>query len=252
MISDQTPEPSGTSMLDGSVAETMTVETLYESLRGDILSGHFRPGTVLSQVKLAESFGIGRSRLREALRMLQREGLVDAEYNRRVRVTALSTAELDQVYGRRMLLEAIAIRTSIPRFTDADIRELESLHASMIGFLPDPPAHMGEWERYHRSFHRLLVRYAGEHIVHDVHQLQDKSERYRALLGSRLVSAFSGAADEHGQLVELCKDRNAELAGKLIARHLGRSGQRLVTETDPAYDAVVIREALRVIGDAGL
>jgi DNA-binding GntR family transcriptional regulator len=65
------------------------VESLYQELRRRILIGELRPGAVLSQVKLADAFGTGRTPLREALRMLQREGLIEAKYNRRVRVAAL-------------------------------------------------------------------------------------------------------------------------------------------------------------------
>jgi DNA-binding GntR family transcriptional regulator len=219
-------------------------------LRRRILIGELRPGASLSQVKLADAFGIGRTPLREALRMLQREGLVDAEYNRRVRVAPMTTAELDEVYARRVVLEAMAIRASIPRFTAAELGELGALQTEMEGFLPDPSGRMEEWEAPHRAFHRLLVRHAGTSIVRDITQLQDHAERYRALLGKSLPGAFAPGAADHAKLVACCAERDAPAAGQTLARHLARAGLALVSQTDPAHDAVALREALRlVLGD---
>jgi DNA-binding GntR family transcriptional regulator len=230
--------------------EPITVDSLYELLRHRILAGELRPGAILSQVKLADAFGTGRTPLREALRMLQREGLVDAEYNRRVRVAALTTSELDEIYARRVVLEAMAVRASIPRFTLAELDELQALKAEMESFMPDPAERLQEWEAPHRAFHQLLVRHAGASIVSDVEQLQDHAERYRAILGSSLPGAFAPGAADHAQLVVSCIERDPREAGRTLARHLARAGLALLSQTDPTHDAVALREALRlVLGD---
>jgi DNA-binding GntR family transcriptional regulator len=228
-------------------AEPVTVEALYAQLRHRILVGELRPGAALSQVKLADAFGTGRTPLREALRMLQREGLVDAEYNRRVRVSALSTSELDEIYARRVVLEAMAIRASVPRFSAVDLDRLAELRAEMEAFMPDPSASLKEWEVPHREFHRLLVRHAGRSIVRDCDQLQDHAERYRAILGSALPSSFAPGAADHAELVECCRRRDAHTAGQTLARHLARAGLALLSQTDPTHDAMPLREALKLV-----
>jgi DNA-binding GntR family transcriptional regulator len=230
-----------------SADEPITVDGLYEVLRHRILIGDLRPGASLSQVKLADAFGIGRTPLREALRMLQREGLVDAEYNRRVRVAPMTTAELDEIYARRIVLEAMAIRASIPRFTASELDELRVLQAEMESFLPDPSGRLEEWEAPHRAFHRLLIGHAGTSIVRDITQLQDHAERYRAILGRSLPGAFAPGAADHAKLVVCCAERDASEAGQTLARHLARAGLALVSQTDPAHDAVALREALRLV-----
>lgn len=233
-----------------STEDPITVDGLYEVLRHRILVGELRPGASISQVKLADAFGIGRTPLREALRMLQREGLVDAEYNRRVRVAPMTTSELDEIYARRVLLEAMAVRASIPRFTTAELDELRALQDEMESFMPDPYVRPAEWEAPHRAFHRLLVRHGGASVVRDVEQLQDHAERYRAILGRSLPGSFAPGAADHAKLVEYCVERNAPEAGRTLARHLARAGLALVSQTDPTHDAVALREALRlVIGD---
>ncbi len=73
------------------------VELVYERIRAAILSGELAPDTRISQGELCERFGVTRTPLREALRMLHSDGLADAEPNRRVRMSRLSVHELEQL-----------------------------------------------------------------------------------------------------------------------------------------------------------
>jgi DNA-binding GntR family transcriptional regulator len=225
----------------------VTVEALHEELRRQILTGELAPGAVLSQVKLADAFGIGRTPLREALRMLQREGLVDAEYNRRVRVAELSSSELDQIYACRIVVEAMAVRATILRFEEDELIRLRELLEAMEAFMPNPPEHLAEWEESHGAFHRLLISRAGARIVRDALELQDQSLRYRKIMGHEVPSLFAPGAVEHAALVVAAEKREVEEAGLLLAKHLARSGLALLSQVNPAYDAVALRQALRLV-----
>jgi DNA-binding GntR family transcriptional regulator len=228
-------------------APPITVESLYEELRRQILTGELAPGAVLSQVKLADAFGTGRTPLREALRMLQREGLVDAAYNRRVRVAALSTSELDQIYACRVVVEAMAVRATILRLDEDDLFRLRELLEAMESFMPNPPQHLAEWEESHSAFHRLLISRAGDRIVRDALQLQDQSLRYRRIMGHEVPGLFAPGAVEHAALVVAAEERDVEGAGPLLAKHLARSGLALLSQVNPTYDAIALRQALRLV-----
>jgi DNA-binding GntR family transcriptional regulator len=236
-------------MTDVRPADSMpvTVEALHDELRRQILTGELAPGAVLSQVKLADAFGTGRTPLREALRMLQREGLVDAEYNRRVRVAELSTSELDQIYACRVVLEAMAVRATILRFGDGDLIRLRELLEAMESFMPNPPEHLAEWEESHSAFHRLLISRAGDRIVREALDLQDQALRYRKIMGHEVPSLFAPGAVEHAALVVAAERREVEDAGPLLAKHLARSGLALLSQVNPTYDAVALRQALRLV-----
>src|SRR3954449_10655230 len=97
---------------------------VHARLRAAILSGEIAEGAVTSQATLAERFGVGRTPLREALRMLQREGLIISEPNRRVRVAGLSADDVEELYIMRIALEAIAIRLTVPVLSATDIAEM--------------------------------------------------------------------------------------------------------------------------------
>ncbi len=118
--------------------------------------------------------------MREALRMLQREGLVEAEPNHRVRVADFSISDLEQLYAMRIGLEALAIRLTVPLLQADELRRLKGFLTQMAE-LPTPEEYE-RWEVPHRAFHLSLVAHAGTRIVTMVAQLSDHAERYRTIL----------------------------------------------------------------------
>src|SRR6266849_5899010 len=99
---------------------------VHTRLRQMILDGTVPPGTVLSQVQLAQEIGVSRTPLREALRMLQEEGLVLAEYNHRVRVADIDIGELENMYASRIMLESLALSLTVPLLTQNEFDRLAS------------------------------------------------------------------------------------------------------------------------------
>src|ERR1700712_215458 len=104
------------------------IAAIHDELREAILSGAMPAGAVLSQVRLAEDFGVSRGPVREALRLLQREGLVEAELNRRVRIADVSVDDLEELYAMRIVNEALAVRAIVLRLTG---QQLQELHAAL-------------------------------------------------------------------------------------------------------------------------
>lgn len=161
------------------------VAPLYTRLRKMILDGVFPPGSMLSQVKLAESLGVSRIPLREALRMLQKEGLIEAEHNQRARVPSFEPSVVDSLYASRILLEALSIRLTVPRIEQADVQALKHT----LTELDEAAAHidLDVWEKPHRRFHALLVLHAEDSMRQTIAGYTDRCEYYRRLY-YRLVS----------------------------------------------------------------
>ncbi|OYO02447.1 GntR family transcriptional regulator [Enemella evansiae] len=231
--------------IEAKASPTMSVDEIFVQLRNEILHGQLEAGAVISQVKLAERLGVNRTPLREALRMLQREHLVTAELNRRVRIAGLDSTDLVDLYALRITEEALGIRLSVPKFTTADLAELRDLLASMDEYAD--PETVDVWETYHRRFHRLLISHAGERIAGAAYDLADYCERYRrALLVSRPISFDIGRADHHA-ITDACADRDADQAVNALSQHLARTALSLLSMTDPAFDPRPVREALTLV-----
>jgi DNA-binding GntR family transcriptional regulator len=219
-------------------------DDVYERVRTAILDGELAPGAVMSQVALAEELGISRTPLREALRMLQSERLVEAEPNRRVRVAPMSTTDLEELYVVRVTLEAEAMRLSVPAMTPEDLAHLEGYMAEMAHYAQAKDYR--RWTVPHRNFHRALTAPAGDRINDLLGQLFDHAERYRRLHIGHGPSAWATAG--HREILDACKAGERDRTAGLLASHLARTGFEVAELLDAGYQLEALKTAL---SDAG-
>ncbi|GAC1383453.1 MAG: hypothetical protein NVSMB42_00090 [Herpetosiphon sp.] len=243
------PQPD---VLDSKPDGANGVVPLYRRLRTMILDGVFPPGSMLSQVKLAESLGVSRIPLREALRMIQNEGLIEAEHNQRARVPAFEPSTVDSLYASRILLEALSIRLTVPRIDQANVQALKQTLAE----LDEAAAHhkdLDAWEAPHRRFHGLLVIHAAESMRQRMASYADRCEYYRRLY-YRLVSTQQPTrpaeviAAEHHSIARACIQGDADLAAYRLTRHYARTALTVLGQMTPEFDPVAVRMALQIVG----
>jgi DNA-binding GntR family transcriptional regulator len=236
---------------DGTRTEALGdgVDALHEQLRSDILDGRLAPGSDLSQVQLGQQHGVSRTKLREAMRMLVREGLIELR-PRGARVADVSAPDLDELYAQRLLIEALAIRQTAPELGPDEIAELEGLLAQMAHF--ERVGDYARWDRPHRAFHELLVSHAGNRTRSTLAQLADHARRYRKLFHSE-PTARAAADAEHRAILDAVIDHDAPRAADELVRHLARTPLSVLHEIDPDYDPHVMRDALyQLTGDTEL
>lgn len=215
-------------------------EDVYERVRNAILAGELKPGSIMSQVALAEELGISRTPLREALRLLQGEGLIEGEPNRRVKVAAMTAHDLESLCIMRVTLEAEMLRLSVPVMSSEDIARLEGYMAAMAHFA-DEQDYL-RWTAPHRAFHRTLTELAGARVNTFLAQLFDHAERYRRLHFGRALTA--GINSEHRDILNACKARDRDAAGALLAGHLAHVGFEICELLDPDYEPRQLKLAL--------
>lgn len=213
-------------------------------LRRLVLNGTLAPGQEFSQVELARELGVSRTPLREALRMLQEEGLVQAEPNRKARVSECNADELDAVYAARISLESVAVGMTALTRSSEFIVELEGLLARMedLGGQADS---VELFEIEHRRFHWLLVLGGPAMFVQMIHGNQDRAERYWRLMYAAEPGPHLGRDREHRDIVEAVRAKDQAAAAACLARHLARTALTLVTHMSPEEDCPAVRAALR-------
>ena len=236
------PEVKVRERANGDEAIELSTRTVYETLRAGILRGELDADAPISQVQLARQLGVSRTPLREALRMLQREGLIESEPNRRVRVSRMSLTEVEQLYAMRVMLETFGLRLSFRSFTDADKRTAESCLVTLEKLAGE--GDLDAWEAAHRTFHELLHKYAGSRISQLLAELSDHTLRYRRAYLAE-PRAWTAAAGEHRAIFEACQAADVADACEHLARHLARTALTVIASVDPAYDPSAVREALR-------
>ena len=226
--------------------DQLSLDSVHARVRHAILHGTLEPGTIMSQVQLAQELGVSRTPLREALRLLQREGLVDAEPNRRVRVASISIEDLEQLYTLRIVNEAFGIRLTVPELTATDVEALRALLGEMDRFAAQRD--LDRWEVPHREFHRRLVRGAGARPLKLIEELSDHAERYRrAYFDVGGPRAWSTGPAEHAAIVDACSRGEAGEAAELLARHLSRTALGVLMQIAPEHDPREIRAAVRSV-----
>jgi DNA-binding GntR family transcriptional regulator len=217
------------------MSDASGVTAIRDRLRQAILTGELGPDTVSTQMQLAAALGVSRTPLREALRMLELEGLIVRETNRRFRIAGHSLDDLEELYVMRLSLESSALRLTMPGFTHADHAEFEGLFAQMERF-----AHVADWEGFegpHRLFHARLVDGAGIRLAEQMRRLWDHAARYRnayaVLVGAEDEDAWALRRAEHRAVLDAVEEGDVATATAVLASHYARTALDIAHRLEP-------------------
>jgi DNA-binding GntR family transcriptional regulator len=227
------------SFTEGSGHRTLA-EKAFAMLHDAIIVGELRPGERLPIGDLAEAMHLSQMPIREALRRLDADGLVENIPHRGASVAGLTMEDLREVYDARLLLELPAIEGAAERFTPADERDA----AGSLDRLEEA-TERGEKTlalNAHTSFHFGLYLASGSRwLPRLISPLWDNAERYRvAALGGSL-GLFEQRAREHRDLLAACAAHEGDRAAALLWNHLVQTANTIFEEMGAA-DSYELRE----------
>jgi DNA-binding GntR family transcriptional regulator len=210
-----------------TVLERKTVaEAAAEELRMRILSGALQAGAQLRQEVLATELGVSRIPLREALRLLEGEGLVTIVPHRGAVVSVLSPDEIGELFDLRLLVEPDLIRRAVPHMAPDDLRAAETTLAGYKAALEQRDVEA--WGRLNTRFHLDLYRPARRPRSFALAQtLLDQTDRYTRMQ-LLLTEGQSRAQQEHEGLLAACRAGEVEQAGSLMELHIRDAGRSLI------------------------
>lgn len=190
--------------------------SLYHQLLEEVLEGDLRPGEILVETALGKRFGVSRTPIREALRMLEQDGVLE-RVNRGMRVRQTSSEEVLEIYGVRAILEAAAARDAASRRTDYDLATLDRIFRTMAEAKTATPQEMAV---INRSFHRAIWQAAGNRTLADLlERLAVHLRRYPATTYLR-SGRWEEALEEHRQLLEAIRDKDPDTAAEVAESHM--------------------------------
>jgi len=205
-----------------AVKRRTVVDLVVDALRTRILRGDLSPGTPLRQEALADELGVSRIPLREAIRHLGSEGLVDLLPHRGAFVTALSAAEVRELFELRLRLEPWLIHEAAGQISEVDLARAEQIAERMVR------APAVDWGTLNWQLHEVLYVPAQRPLaISIVRTLHEKSERY---LRFQVVNApiRSEAQAEHLRLIALCRERKLDAARAVLERHISDAAGQIV------------------------
>jgi len=204
-------------------------QQIANSLKEEILSGKFPPGVRIRQEDIAEQFGASRSPVREALRILEAEGLINLVAHTGAWISHLSLAECEEMYQIRERVEPLLLRLSIPAMTDSLVAELTDLVNQM-----EATNDVETFLKLDRQFHLLSYSKAETVLVGDmVNRLWNTTQHYRRAY-SRLLAAssFKPAHYEHHLLLSAIIRRDSDDAERNLFGHIRRTRLELAQHPD--------------------
>jgi DNA-binding GntR family transcriptional regulator len=192
-----------------------------EKLRDAIIQGMLVPGQPLVLSELAKTLDVSAMPVREALKRLQSEGLVEQLPQKEARVAPLSLIDLEDTYAARVLLETRVIQRSAEQFSDTDYARLSRiLEQYELAYAQGLDT---EGRKLHKAFHFGLYQVGGSAwLLQLISMLWDNSERYRRL-SINIRGSVHERRQEHGEILDACRMRDAERAVYLLNQHLRRT-----------------------------
>ncbi|WKX06746.1 GntR family transcriptional regulator [Streptomyces sp. NL15-2K] len=221
---------------------TITLEAVHELLRNRILHGELPPGAVVSQADLSRDLGVSRSPIREACRLLEREGLVVSRHNRRVQVADFSLDDLEELYASRLVLEPLVLTVRVASLTE---RELEQMATALEEMRQS--AEQRDYDRFtapHERYHALLYSDIDGRLLRQIKQLADHASRYRRVYMTQTPSAWDVVLEHDTRILQAVSRGDAVGAGAELARHLAATALSMMALMDPLHDPRLLRAAL--------
>lgn len=214
------------------IARTALYEEVAERLRTRIYAHELAPGAWVDEQTLADEFGISRTPMREALKVLAAEGLVRLEPRRGCYVAELSEQDLDEIFPVMALLEGRVAYEAARKVTAADLARLTALHQAL-----EEAAAAGDADRFfeaNQAFHAALQEIAGnrwlKQMIDDARKVIKLTRRDSLNLEGRLRQSLA----EHRQILKAIEARDPDAAGRSMHDHLlsGRAAlAKLLTKT---------------------
>ena len=203
-------------------ALTLTPRALYEEvaeqLRQRIFRRELEPGSWIDELKIAEEFGISRTPLREALKVLAAEGLVTMKVRRGAYVTEMSEKDLRDVYHLLSLLESDAAGVVAERATDAQLKTLQDLHAELEAAVADREKFFAINERFHMHLLEMADNRWRSQMVADLRKVM-KLNRHNSLLKQGRIE---DSLNEHRAILAAMVARDASATARAMQAHFAQ------------------------------
>jgi DNA-binding GntR family transcriptional regulator len=206
--------------LGRSAGDQSLANTVFETIKRQIVEYRLRPETILTEAALAAEHDVSRAPAREALQRLAAVGFVRAVPRVGYIVTSLSVRDFDEIFALRMLLEPVATELAVPRLTAKDLDRLRSLARDVLDVPARPREEQGAaLARLNATFHREIARIAGnQRMERTITGLLDELERVMHMLAYTQV--LTSTLDEHSNLITTMSAGDAAAAAQLMRAQL--------------------------------
>ena len=197
-----------------------------DHLRKSIISGRLGPGERINQDDIAQQLGVSRMPVREALRILQSEGLIELQPHRSAVVVSLRDVDIEEIFGIRAMLEVGAARLSAPNMDPETIARLRTIHAEMESAIEDNDS--DRWLVLNQAFHATLLSRCEWPRLRTLIEAQKNAVLPYQRAATALLIRTPRAHQEHSAMLEAAERNDGSSLAFLTEAHLKSTAEELI------------------------
>lgn len=200
-------------------------EQVFERLENDILTGKYQRGETLTEIKLVNDLGVSRTPVREALRRLEQEHIIEIT-SKGILVLGVTEEDLEDIFSIRLRIEGLASSSATEKMSPEELKELkETLELQEFYVTKQDPERIKTMDS---RFHQLIYRYCGSTVLYDtLMPLHKKVQRYRRA-SMENNSRAQQSAREHRAIFEAIEAGNAALAAQYTTEHIANAADHIL------------------------
>ena len=205
-------------------------DVVFNTLRSAIITGKLSPGERLMEIKLADELGVSRTPVREALRKLEREGLVITTARKGAQVAPINERDLKEVLEVRKSLESLACQIASQKITPQQVEELKAMNGSIEKAIADNDTET--ITQLDIDFHEVIYQITENRRLIDIlHQLKEHILRYR-LQYIKDMKNKKNIVEEHKKIINALEGHNPKAARREIERHIELQEKYILNNLD--------------------
>ncbi len=193
-------------------------DELVQRLRSMVIEGDLTPGSRVPERVLCERFAVSRTPLREAMKVLASEGLLELTPHRGAVVPCLTLEDLEEVFPVLGALEGLAGELACKHVTEEDLAEVRALHYQMV--LHYQRSELPEYFRLNQAIHEKIMAVAGNATLLDQHRSLAGRVRRARYQANMSAGRWKHAVEEHEEILKALTARDAERLGRILKQHL--------------------------------
>ncbi|MCX8128943.1 MAG: GntR family transcriptional regulator [Clostridia bacterium] len=201
-------------------------EVIFNTLREAIIVGELKPGERLMEVQLAEKMGVSRTPVREAIRKLELEGLVNMVPRKGAQVADLSVKDIMDVLEVRATLDGLATALSAQRITEEELKELKHVNMQFVNYMEKD--NLQGTIKKDVEFHDIIYRSSrNDKLIQIASNLREQIHRFRVIY----LKDYSSPKDiikEHTDIIEAISAKNNEIAETVAQKHIRRQEEIII------------------------
>jgi len=201
-----------------SISRTSLHEELTDRLRAMIVEGVLAAGVKVPERELCEKLGVSRTPMREALKVLAADGLLNLNPGRGATVTAITLADLEEVFPVMAAFEALAGELACGRINDAQLKELKRAHELMLEHFHAQD--MGEYFKHNERIHEIILDAAGNQTLKTMYLSLATRIRRARYMANMTPTRWTQAVAEHEEILVALEKRDGQALGSILKRHL--------------------------------